>query len=266
MKKIYFLASHLFIAVLALILIARTFSFDSLFAYHPVAMTLAFVLCMSEGVMASRYIKSKERAKYIQLHLVLQGASVIFAAIGLFTIYYNKYLHGKQHLTTWHALFGTMVLVAHLTLTCVGLAMNYKRRSIIYLGGVPLYKRIASLHGTAGNITHVMAMLTLILSMYSNYAVALFSPFTLVFFKTCLVLLAIVVQTLKPTATPASTLNSSINHHQMALAFASSPASMSASAMLTAAAASTTMPSSSSPPSSLSLPSSPSNDHHHTVV
>ena len=209
MKKIYFLASHLFIGLFSLLLVGLMFQYNSLFSYHPVSMTLAFVLCMSEGVMASRYIKSKERAKYIQLHLVLQGSSVFFSLIGLSTIYYNKVLSDKPHLTSWHAWIGILVLVAHLSLTCVGLAMNYKRRSIIYYGGVPLYKRIATLHATCGNATHVLAMLVIALGFYSNYAIHTFAPSTIALIKALLVVLAILVQLLKPTATTSVSSGSS---------------------------------------------------------
>merc|ERR1719378_618812 len=109
--NVLLITAHLFIVLLSGTIFFSTFQWNILFAYHPSLMSVAFVLCMSEGVLVSRYIKTKERQKYLQVHLCLQALSVVFSTLGFLAIYVNKNNKGSFHLVTWHAWCGAAVLI-----------------------------------------------------------------------------------------------------------------------------------------------------------
>lgn len=66
---------------------------SSLFGWHPLFMSLGFLLFMSEGLISAvmfRHIDGPDRVRAIQSHALLQLRAVICIAIGFGVIYRNK--------------------------------------------------------------------------------------------------------------------------------------------------------------------------------
>ena len=104
------------VGVVALLTAVGAYNDGSLFAIHPIAMTAAFTLCMSEASRAaSRAIQlppGAERLAALQRHGWLMAASLLFAAVGYWAIYANKERLGKPHVTSEHAVVGIAALAA----------------------------------------------------------------------------------------------------------------------------------------------------------
>lgn len=68
--------------------------FDStLFAFHPVFMSLGYVIFMAEGLIASimfRHLEGPERVRAIEAHGFMQLRAITCIAIGFGVIYRNK--------------------------------------------------------------------------------------------------------------------------------------------------------------------------------
>ena len=73
---------------------------NSLFSYHPSAMSVAFILFMNTGVACSAKFRAlgpgPERVKSIWIHALLQVFAFAFALGGFIAIYKNKVIHGKR--------------------------------------------------------------------------------------------------------------------------------------------------------------------------
>lgn len=101
-----------------------TVLFDgSLFAWHPLGMTLGYLFFMASGVLSAIRFRSippsEERVEAITKHLLLQGCAILFVLGGFFAIYTNKNLHSKPHYTSLHGKLG----VTTVFLSCV-VALN----------------------------------------------------------------------------------------------------------------------------------------------
>jgi len=80
---------------------------SSLFSYHPSAMIIMVFLAF-EGILNFRSFPPKWR---INLHGLFLGIGLTFGIGGLYAIYRNKNLQGKEHFTTWHGLLGLISLL-----------------------------------------------------------------------------------------------------------------------------------------------------------
>ncbi|KAH3880427.1 hypothetical protein DPMN_004341 [Dreissena polymorpha] len=145
---------------------------SSLFPWHPTLMTLAFVAGMFEALMVfnreSSLFLNASRPTKVLVHHVLQVFAIVCALSGFGVIFYNKMLNDKPHFTTWHGLFG-VITICSLPLAAVGgnvVKYQFLRdmlRIKITLAQLKIY------HATGGLIVFTMVMITLMLSLYSNW-------------------------------------------------------------------------------------------------
>jgi hypothetical protein len=99
---------HILLVIVSLSIAFRFFD-NTLFAWHPVFMSIGYILFMAEGVISSimfRHLDGPERMKAIWSHALLQLRAVFCIAIGFGVIYRNKVgiVDCKQHLTKSYAL------------------------------------------------------------------------------------------------------------------------------------------------------------------
>lgn len=87
------------------------------FNWHPLLMTLAFPLAMTEGMMAYKleHDHGVSHGTSKRVHGSLQGASLLFAAIGVALVFVNHEQKGIPHLYSAHSWLG----IATLTLLIV---------------------------------------------------------------------------------------------------------------------------------------------------
>lgn len=83
---------HVSVVIMALSLAFVIFD-ASLFSWHPVMMSIGYVIFMAEGLIASvmfRHLEGPERVRAIQSHALMQLRALLCIAIGFGVIYRNK--------------------------------------------------------------------------------------------------------------------------------------------------------------------------------
>ncbi|KAF7665471.1 hypothetical protein LDENG_00142630 [Lucifuga dentata] len=140
----------------------------SLFSWHPVCMTLAFSLFMTEAILlfsphGSPIRKFPHKTKG-RIHWILQCLCVCCAVLGLAAIFYNKHLNGKAHFTSWHGLLGLVTV-------CVVVAQSAAALPLIYHSlakGWSLAK-LKRYHAASGLITYLLGSVSLFLGLCSTW-------------------------------------------------------------------------------------------------
>ncbi|XP_038626620.1 cytochrome b561 domain-containing protein 2 isoform X1 [Tachyglossus aculeatus] len=139
---------------------------SSLFSWHPVLMSLAFSFLMTEALLVfspeSSLLRSLSRKGRARCHWVLQLLALLCAVLGFGLIIYNKEVHGKTHLSTWHGRMG-LLTVLWAGLQCTGgLALLYPK----LLPHWPLAK-LKLYHATSGLVGYLLGSTSLLLGMCS---------------------------------------------------------------------------------------------------
>ncbi|KAK6176135.1 hypothetical protein SNE40_014475 [Patella caerulea] len=143
----------------------------SLFSWHPTFMAIAFMMLMFEGILMfspqSSLVVNWSRSSKVTAHWICQTTGVVCALLGLAAIMYNKHLNDKPHFTTWHGLLGVMTVAFACFELLGGLCVKYSQT---LLKGIKI--RLADLkmyHATAGLVLFILACVTTILGMFSNF-------------------------------------------------------------------------------------------------
>ncbi|XP_038626621.1 cytochrome b561 domain-containing protein 2 isoform X2 [Tachyglossus aculeatus] len=139
---------------------------SGLFSWHPVLMSLAFSFLMTEALLVfspeSSLLRSLSRKGRARCHWVLQLLALLCAVLGFGLIIYNKEVHGKTHLSTWHGRMG-LLTVLWAGLQCTGgLALLYPK----LLPHWPLAK-LKLYHATSGLVGYLLGSTSLLLGMCS---------------------------------------------------------------------------------------------------
>eukprot|EP01096_Ripella_sp_DP13-Kostka_P004508 TRINITY_DN16825_c0_g1_i1.p1 TRINITY_DN16825_c0_g1~~TRINITY_DN16825_c0_g1_i1.p1 ORF type:complete len:274 (+),score=72.77 TRINITY_DN16825_c0_g1_i1:88-822(+) len=165
---------HGYVIAVGLVLGVMVWSPGTLFTYHPLFMVLGYGLLMTEGILASRYIKSRERKSSIKLHVNLQLAGYFLALLGFLVIVYNKYSRERPHFQSYHSLLGLFGFLGTTAQVGVGVAIYYLRPALLKKYGVSFVIKVGRLHAFSGNITHGVSMGSMALGFLSNWSYATF--------------------------------------------------------------------------------------------
>lgn len=146
---------------------------STLFSWHPSLMALAFGFFMLEAVLifspdSSLCMKLNRKMK-VRIHWILQLLSMICAWLGFIAIFTNKMRSNKSHFKSWH---GTMGLITMLYVTfqaLFGITLLYPSLAKKY--NWKLFQ-LKIFHATFGLVGFLIASATLILALYSNWAVS----------------------------------------------------------------------------------------------
>eukprot|EP00755_Sulcionema_specki_P017849 Sspe_Gene.65396::Locus_38716_Transcript_1_3_Confidence_0.500_Length_1126::g.65396::m.65396/K08371/CYB561D2; cytochrome b-561 domain containing protein 2 len=139
------------------------------FLYHPILMSLGFLLLMCEAIaQAARatFLQADARLRLLQRHMYLQvaGAACIFA--GLYAIYSNKEMHGKPHVTTTHSQLGVVVVLLVVTSLFLG-AVSFKYLGLATRFAPGVQQALKVVHRVCGSLTFSLAMLTMVIGVRS---------------------------------------------------------------------------------------------------
>lgn len=107
----------------------------------------------------------------VLIHWILQASAGVFIVIGVTCIYANKVMHDKPHFQSLHAIFGLTTNIFLLTSIAGGVVTKYsfQMRKIIR----PLLIKMG--HSAFGMITYCMAIISIILGIYSKWGGSKFS-------------------------------------------------------------------------------------------
>lgn len=130
-----------------------------------------FSLFMSEAILifsphGSPIKKLTHRTKS-RFHWILQGLCVSCAVLGIVAIYYNKHLHGKPHLTSWHGVLGVMTLWVTILQSLAALPLLYHSLA----KGWSLAK-LKQYHAATGMVTYLLGSISLVLGLSSAWFTA----------------------------------------------------------------------------------------------
>ncbi|GAX81977.1 hypothetical protein CEUSTIGMA_g9405.t1 [Chlamydomonas eustigma] len=160
------LAIHVSTAVISLSLAFLLFD-SSLFSWHPLFMSIGYILFMSEGVVSSimfRHLDGPVRVRAIWTHAVMQARALICVALGFAVIYQNKIIGHKLHFKSTHSKFGVATLLMTVLSPLMGV-VSFKRLGIITKFPEKWHSFIKFLHRRVGLITWLLAMITIQLAL-----------------------------------------------------------------------------------------------------
>ncbi|XP_030767406.1 cytochrome b561 domain-containing protein 2-like [Sitophilus oryzae] len=164
--------AHVSVLVFVYVVIKLSFREDFvLFSWHPILMSLGWMLLMTEGLFAinkyNTYWRFKTKGGFrVKIHWITTSVGYTLAVIGFIIAYINKNLKNKDHFVTWHALFGIISLACTLPPIINGIVLHYKKELSAYISRPRLLKFV---HVSSGTLAFLFGALSVVLSVYSNW-------------------------------------------------------------------------------------------------
>ncbi|XP_072239075.1 probable transmembrane reductase CYB561D1 [Leuresthes tenuis] len=141
----------------------------SLFSWHPVCMSVAYCLCMTEGILLFTAEGSpfcvKSRKGKVRLHWLCQALVLVSAATGLGFMVASKNVSELPHLITWHSLLGSCTLAASILQAACGISVVFQKQ--LRLSSSP--PRLKLYHATCGLVVYLLATVTVMSAMFSDW-------------------------------------------------------------------------------------------------
>lgn len=124
------------------------------FSWHPLAMTVSFIVLAANAALIKR-IGGYNNTK---LHGYLMITATVLSLFGWYVIYTNKEMNKKQHLTTYHAQLGIVVILGYVGLGFAGAVALDPQWGILKTN-----KTFRTLHKFAGRFLTATAWLVCVL-------------------------------------------------------------------------------------------------------
>ncbi|XP_043932812.1 probable transmembrane reductase CYB561D1 [Protopterus annectens] len=160
--------AHLVVIAFTVFLLVMSRPGSSLFSWHPVCMSLAFCLGMTEGILLFSHESSPlclwSHKTKVRLHWILQALVLTAAITGLVLIVSNKNLTEQPHLVSWHSVLGIVTLAATCGQGLYGLLLLFP--GLIKNCSAA---RLKLYHATSGLLCYMLATVTVVLAMYSGW-------------------------------------------------------------------------------------------------
>ena len=141
----------------------------TLFQWHPITMTAAFVASMPEGVYTALSMRRSrslpERQALGRRHMLLSVVMSLLSLAGYAVIYVSKDRRNKKHLATWHGLLGAACVLATVAQSLLGSVVYFRWTS----RGVIISKS-RNAHKWLGLTVVALGCVSMFLGMRSNYA------------------------------------------------------------------------------------------------
>ncbi|KAM4702470.1 putative transmembrane reductase CYB561D1 [Discoglossus pictus] len=168
LRRVSGFLAHVFALGFTIFLLMLARPGTSFFSWHPVFMSVAFCLCMTEAVLLlspenSPFCPLSRKSKS-RLHWVTQLIVPVFAGTGLVFIVCSKNRSELPHLTSWHSILGLLTLGATCCQAVCGLALLCPR-----LARVTAVSRLKLYHATCGLLVYLLATTTVLLGLYSDW-------------------------------------------------------------------------------------------------
>eukprot|EP00042_Codosiga_hollandica_P026726 m.128211 g.128211 ORF g.128211 m.128211 type:complete len:198 (-) comp52285_c0_seq1:40-633(-) len=167
----------------AIVAYASPPSFTSLFSWHPLLLTIGFVLLMPQGalVISGRGLGGPR----IPVHATLMGLAVLAIALGFAAIFYNKVLFLRPHFTTWHGLIGLIVSAAAIVMWsgALGYFIKGAKPFVERIGGNGAFAKAVRGHKLIGSMVLSGMVVEFVLAQQTSFWQSTINmPLTVVFF------------------------------------------------------------------------------------
>ncbi|CAN9512164.1 unnamed protein product [Ophioblennius macclurei] len=141
----------------------------SLFSWHPLCMSVAYCLCLTEGVLLfsteGSFFCFKSRKGKVCLHWFFQALVLITAAAGLGFMVASKNVSELPHLATWHSVLGMCTLCTTVLQASCGLLVSCPQL-LRFSSSQP---RLKLYHATCGLVVYLLATVTVMLAMFTDW-------------------------------------------------------------------------------------------------
>ncbi|XP_034442751.1 cytochrome b561 domain-containing protein 1 [Hippoglossus hippoglossus] len=169
LRRAAVIAAHVTGLGLTLIISMLSRPGTSLFSWHPVLMSVAYCLCLTEGILLFSAEGSpfcfKSRKGKIRLHWFCQALVLITSASGLGFMVASKNISERPHLVSWHSLLGICTLAATALQAAVGICVIFPK--LLHLSSS--LPKLKLYHATCGLVVYLLATVTVVLAMFSDW-------------------------------------------------------------------------------------------------
>eukprot|EP01126_Amoeba_proteus_P018448 TRINITY_DN193_c0_g4_i21.p1 TRINITY_DN193_c0_g4~~TRINITY_DN193_c0_g4_i21.p1 ORF type:complete len:293 (+),score=39.38 TRINITY_DN193_c0_g4_i21:104-880(+) len=156
-------------------------SLDSYFTYHPILMSLSFLILIPQGVLLLVGGKSlvgsvgslctdMKRSTKVGIHFGLQLTAVLFYMLGFITIFCHKSSIGSSHLMTWHSILGVTTITFGTVFQIFGVLLYFSKLKVFAesrLDCKPLL--VKKVHRITSLVVFNLGIVTILLALSSTW-------------------------------------------------------------------------------------------------
>lgn len=169
LRRVAVMATHVTSLGLTLVVSLLSRPGTSLFSWHPMCMSVAYCLCMTEGILLFSAEGSlfcfKSRKIKVRLHWFCQALVLIAAVTGLCFIVGSKNVSELQHLASWHSLLGACTLTATALQAACGICLIFPKLLCLSCPSA----RLKLYHATCGLVVYLLATVTVMSAMFTDW-------------------------------------------------------------------------------------------------
>ncbi|XP_075996341.1 putative transmembrane reductase CYB561D1 isoform X2 [Genypterus blacodes] len=172
MRRAAVIAAHMTGLSLTLIISVLSRPGTSLFSWHPMCMSIAYCLCMTEGILLFSPEGSpfciKSRKGKVRLHWFCQALVLVTATTGLSFMVASKNVSERPHMVSWHSMLGVCTLCVTALQAAFGVCLIFPKLLPVSSSS-SLPPRLKLYHATCGLLVYLLATLTVVLAMFSDW-------------------------------------------------------------------------------------------------
>ncbi|XP_042318710.1 probable transmembrane reductase CYB561D1 isoform X2 [Sceloporus undulatus] len=141
----------------------------SLFSWHPVFMSIAFCLCLTEAILIFSpdssffFCPSSHKVKML-LHWTSQILALVATILGLIFIVSSKNRSELPHFVSWHSIVGLLTFVFACGQVLCGLCLCFPQ--LLKISSMAWLQRYHTMHGL---IVYLLATFTVVLAICSDW-------------------------------------------------------------------------------------------------
>ncbi|KAG9331978.1 hypothetical protein JZ751_016313 [Albula glossodonta] len=164
MRRIAVIAAHVIVVGFTILITVLSRPGTSLFSWHPVCMSIAFCLCMTEGILLfwgqGCVLYCKSRRGRVCVHAVLQGMALVGGAVGVAFMVSSKCVSERPHMVSWHSVVGAFTMAASVLQGGAGLWLALSPRP-------PPHLRLY--HSTCSLLVYLLVVAAVMLAMFTDW-------------------------------------------------------------------------------------------------
>ncbi|XP_018966463.1 probable transmembrane reductase CYB561D1 [Cyprinus carpio] len=172
LRRLAVVAAHIMSLGLVILTSILSRPGTSLFSWHPVCMSLGFCLCMTQGILLFSADGSpfcfKSRKWKVRLHWFFQAVLLVCGATGFGFMVASKNIKELPHFTSWHSLLGVATMAATVLQAICGVFLLFPK-----LISTHSFPRLRLYHATCGLVAYLLATITVISAMFTDWFQAL---------------------------------------------------------------------------------------------
>lgn len=169
MRRVAVVAAHVTGLSLTITISVLSRPGTSLFSWHPVCMSVAYWLCMTEGLLIFSAEGSifccKSRKRKVRVHWFCQAVGLLSSVIGLSFMVASKQRSELPHLVSWHSILGVCTFIVTVLQAACGMCMVFPK----VLQPLPHPSKLKLYHTTCGLVVYFLATFTIVAAMFSDW-------------------------------------------------------------------------------------------------